>query len=111
MRAPTGEGASEMARALQEMKPRWRDGVVVVCGKCGKRGKKLRSWLKKALSKIGLSRRTRVAETKCLGVCPGKKRVAVLVGSQAQGTSRCLAVDPKRGREELLRTVKAGLRV
>ena len=68
-RTARGRGAARgvTIRAVP-LKP---EGVILVCGKCGKRnGGKDR--LSKPLKRALKPRRLKVVKTRCLGVCPGR---------------------------------------
>lgn len=94
---------------LRAVKPRWRDGVVMVCTDCGKgkQAPRFADWVKKALRKLGFKKRSKVVEVGCLGVCPKKPRV--VVGLPTVGS--CLVVDPKKDRKPLARFLSARLEV
>lgn len=89
-----------------------REGRVVVCRKCGskKDAEKLGAWIDAALDKKA-RKRAQVRTSGCFGVCPGKKRVAVLLGAGKSARSTCYVVDPARDRGVLIDSVRAALAV
>jgi predicted metal-binding protein len=107
--------------SIPTVSPHLKSCLILVCSQCAyeqpansyriDRGstasEELQNWLKSRLKSEGLWSKFRVVSTSCLGVCP-KERIAVIVASNAGGTSQCLIINPQSDREHLYSYIKQG---
>lgn len=104
---------------MQEIKPTWSRGVVLVCGferpagteppSCGPKGAhELRLWLKDRIQEAGVKAQIRAVTTSCLGVCSAKGVTVALVPAHG-GPQVNLLVDAQADREALWAQIRQAL--